>query len=141
MSQPRIRSFTGIPRAAPLKHTSPSFVRRSCIGSLATIPVLDLKQGEVVRARAGQRAAYRPIVTPLATGSAPSAVLDGLLRLAAFTDLYCADLDAIAGEGRHRAAIDALAEERPALRIWVDGGFRTAAEAQRAAGPQILPVL
>jgi phosphoribosylformimino-5-aminoimidazole carboxamide ribotide isomerase len=111
------------------------------MGSLAIIPVLDLKQGEVVRARAGQRAAYRPIITPLATGSAPPAVLEGLLRLAAFTDLYCADLDAIAGEGSHRAAIEALAEKRPALRIWVDGGFRTAAEAQRAAAAQTLPVL
>jgi phosphoribosylformimino-5-aminoimidazole carboxamide ribotide isomerase len=108
---------------------------------LAIIPVLDLRRGEVVRARAGDRASYRPIVTPLADGSAPRAVLEGLRRLAPFGTLYVADLDAIAGEGSHRDAIADLAEAAPELRIWVDGGFARAAEARAAAGARILPVL
>jgi phosphoribosylformimino-5-aminoimidazole carboxamide ribotide isomerase len=111
------------------------------MGSLAIIPVLDLKHGEVVRARAGDRANYRPIVTPLASGSAPCDVLEGLLRLAPFGTLYVADLDAIAREGSHRAAIESLTEARPGLRIWVDGGFATAAGTRKAAGAHVLPVL
>jgi phosphoribosylformimino-5-aminoimidazole carboxamide ribotide isomerase len=105
------------------------------------IPVLDLRHGDVVRARAGDRANYRPIVTPLARGSAPGAVLEGLLRLAPFRAVYVADLDAIAREGSHRGAIERLAEAAPGLRIWVDGGFATAAEAHQSAAAFVLPVL
>jgi phosphoribosylformimino-5-aminoimidazole carboxamide ribotide isomerase len=111
------------------------------MSSLAIIPVLDLRRGEVVRARAGDRASYRPIVTPLADSSAPHAVLEGLLRLAPFGTIYVADLDAIAGEGSHRDAIEGLAEAAPGLRIWVDGGFARTVEARAAAGARILPVL
>jgi phosphoribosylformimino-5-aminoimidazole carboxamide ribotide isomerase len=105
------------------------------------IPVLDLKQGHVVRARAGDRAKYRPIVSPLAEGSAPSDLLRGLLRLAPFRAVYVADLDAIAGEGDHRTGIASLAETAPGLCILVDGGFAAASEAQKAARPGVVPVL
>ncbi|MDB5408528.1 MAG: nickel transporter [Rhodospirillales bacterium] len=89
------------------------------------IPVLDLKHGHVVRARAGDRANYFPIVTPLAAGSLPHEVLAGLLSVAPFRSLYIADLDAITGEGDHRAALGLLAREAPQLEIWVDGGYAT----------------
>lgn len=111
------------------------------MSSFTIIPVLDLKHGDVVRARAGDRANYRPILTPLASGSAPRDVLDGLLRLAPFGTVYVADLDAIGREGSHRAAIDCLAASAPDLRIWIDGGFATAAEAGAAARARVLPVL
>jgi HisA/HisF family protein len=109
--------------------------------TLAIIPVLDLKQGQVVRARAGERAAYRPIATPLAEGSAPDAVLKGLLRLAPFKTAYVADLDAIGGAGNHRETIEALAGTETGSSIWVDGGFKTARDARQAARAAVLPVL
>ncbi|MBV8651732.1 MAG: hypothetical protein JO255_09720 [Alphaproteobacteria bacterium] len=105
------------------------------------IPVLDLKHGSVVRARTGDRANYHPIVTPLASGSAPRDVLLGLRGLAPFPVVYVADLDAIAGEGDHRAALGALAAAAPGIEIWVDGGFATFEAARALLGPGMRPVM
>jgi HisA/HisF family protein len=107
------------------------------MSEFAIIPVLDLKHGHVVRARAGDRANYFPIVSPLAAGSAPQDILAGLLRVAKFRSLYVADLDAITGEGDHRAALGVLARAAPGLEIWVDGGYATAAAGRL---PGIVPV-
>ena len=63
------------------------------------IPVIDIKNGQVVHAQGGRRDSYRPIQTPLSATSAPADVAAGLLRLAPFRKLYIADLDAI--EGAH----------------------------------------
>jgi uncharacterized protein related to proFAR isomerase len=108
--------------------------------SFAIIPVLDLKAGEVVRARAGDRARYRPIVTPLASSSRARDVLSGLLDLAPFRTVYIADLDAIAGEGDHRSEILRLSEDRPGVEFWVDAGFATRDEALWTVGTRIVPV-
>ncbi len=102
------------------------------------VPVLDLKHGHVVRARAGDRKNYFPIVSPLAAGSAPREILAGLLSVAPFRSLYVADLDAITGEGDHRAALELLARAAPQLEIWVDGGYATADSGMRLPG--IVPV-
>ena len=48
------------------------------------IPVLDLMDGLVVRARFGDRASYRPIETPLSPDAQPLHVAAGLLRLFPF---------------------------------------------------------
>jgi phosphoribosylformimino-5-aminoimidazole carboxamide ribotide isomerase len=104
------------------------------------IPVLDLKEGVVVRARAGDRANYRPIETPLAADSRPSSVLAGLLRLAPFRIIYIADLDAIAGAGDHRAAIRALADAASGVQFWIDAGFAMLAAAEAFRGTRIVPV-
>ncbi|PWB93298.1 HisA/HisF-related TIM barrel protein [Methylosinus sporium] len=90
------------------------------------IPVIDLKAGHVVRAFRGERAAYAPIVTPLAAGSAPEAIVAGFLRLFAFDTIYIADLDAIERCGDHGAAIEALARRFPQIRFWVDSGAESA---------------
>ena len=108
----------------------------------AVVPVLDLRGGEVVHAQRGDRAAYRPIRTPLAGGSsAPSAVLSGLLSLAPFRQIYIADLDAIEGRGGHAECVAALASQFPDLEFWLDGGYREAGQAAAARAPRVLPVL
>lgn len=86
------------------------------------VPVLDLKQGQVVRARRGARAAYRPIETPLSPTSRPLDVAQGLLHLHPFATLYVADLDAIEGTGDNRAAIAELHGRFPDTSLWVDNG-------------------
>jgi phosphoribosylformimino-5-aminoimidazole carboxamide ribotide isomerase len=86
------------------------------------VPVLDLLGGQVVRARNGERAAYRPIETPLASGSDPVDVARGLLGLYPFRTLYVADLDAIQGQGDNLAALRRLRAAFPALGLWVDNG-------------------
>ena len=94
------------------------------------VPVIDLKGGEVVHARGGQREAYRPIETPLSRSSRPADVVAGLLRLFPFRRVYVADLDAIERVGDHSAILTELAAEWPALEFWVDNG---AADASAAA--------
>jgi HisA/HisF family protein len=87
------------------------------------IPVLDLKQGAVVRARMGQRDEYRPIETPLSSTSGPADVARGLLAVHPFAKLYVADLDAIAGRGDNHDALARLRAAFPQLTLWVDNGI------------------
>jgi len=86
------------------------------------IPVLDLMGGAVVRAHLGDRARYRPIVTPLAPTSDPLDVARGLLRIGGFERFYVADLDAIARTGDHRAVLGQLRADH-GVDLWVDAGI------------------
>lgn len=86
------------------------------------VPVIDIRNGETVRAVAGRRADYRPLVSPLAASSSPLDVVAGLQKLHPFRDLYVADLDAIEGFGSNRAAIERIGAACPDLRLWVDAG-------------------
>ena len=87
------------------------------------IPVIDLKGGEVVHARRGERDSYRPIVSPLCRGSRPEDVVAGLLGVYPFGSLYIADLGAIQGLGDHAREIAALGRAFPQLELWVDCGL------------------
>jgi phosphoribosylformimino-5-aminoimidazole carboxamide ribotide isomerase len=111
------------------------------MSSFSIVPVLDLKGGEVVHARAGERDRYLPIRSRLASGSAPAAVIDGLLSVAPFRRLYVADLDAIERRGDHRAVIADLARRHPDIEFWVDCGIATAAQAIDVADNGLTPVL
>lgn len=94
------------------------------------IPVIDLKQGEAVHARMGQRERYRPVASRLCEGSDPVAVVDGFLSLHPFSTVYIADLDAIGGDAGNSASLEKLRAAFPALRLWVDSGHATASEAR-----------
>ncbi len=109
---------------------------------MRVIPVIDLKGGQVVRAVRGERAHYQPLRSPLAAGSAPAAIIDGFLRLAAFRAVYVADLDAITGAGSHGAEISALARLYPLLEFLVDAGARDREALRRwlAVAPNITAV-
>jgi phosphoribosylformimino-5-aminoimidazole carboxamide ribotide isomerase len=111
------------------------------MSSFSIVPVLDLKGGDVVHARAGERGRYLPIRSRLASGSAPAAVIDGLLSVAPFRRVYIADLDAIERRGDHRAVIADLARRHPGIEFWVDGGIATAAQAVAVADDGLMPVL
>jgi phosphoribosylformimino-5-aminoimidazole carboxamide ribotide isomerase len=86
------------------------------------VPVIDIRNGEVVRASGGKRAHYRPIVTPLAATSAPIDVAAGFLRLHSFKSIYVADLDAIEGHGDNRTAILELRDAFPQTCFMIDAG-------------------
>jgi phosphoribosylformimino-5-aminoimidazole carboxamide ribotide isomerase len=137
MSQPKTRPVIGgKPREG---ENGASQAVLGVMTSFAIIPVLDLKGGHVVRARAGDRANYRPISTPLAAGSEPNQVLAGLLGLAAFSTIYVADLDAIGRTGSHRREIARL-RDAAHLSVWVDGGFASARDARWATEDRLVPV-
>lgn len=108
------------------------------------VPVIDLLDGQVVRAIRGQRADYRPVVSQLCQGSAPIDVARALLAHCASQTLYIADLDALTGRGPQLRVLAALATALPDVEIWLDGGFSTpddAALALVAAGPRANPVI
>jgi phosphoribosylformimino-5-aminoimidazole carboxamide ribotide isomerase len=90
------------------------------------IPVIDIQNGTVVRARAGDRDQYRPITTPLSRTSDPVDVVRGLLGVHRFDALYVADLDAITGRGHNGAALTRLRVDCPGLVLWVDSGIADA---------------
>lgn len=110
--------------------------------TLRIIPVLDLKGGLVVRARAGHRDEYNPIETPLAVGSDPVAVAEGLRSLYPFDAFYCADLDSIERRAPNAGAITRLSEMSDAPTIWLDAGFDRGRDIEAAlSNPRIQVVL
>ena len=92
------------------------------------LPVLDLQDGRVVAARAGDRQSYAPIRSPLVAGSHPADMLAALLARSGGRQAYLADLDAIRHGEPQFDALRALLEAFPGLLLWLDGGFRSAAE-------------
>ena len=92
------------------------------------IPVIDLRGARVVRARAGERDAYAPIVTPLASTPMPADVARGLLDACPSDLLYVADLDAIVDRTQpDRASLTAIRQACPGVTLWADAGFEDAA--------------
>jgi phosphoribosylformimino-5-aminoimidazole carboxamide ribotide isomerase len=89
---------------------------------LQAIPVIDLMGGQVVRARMGDRASYRPLISPLSTTSDAVDVVRGLLAVYPFPTLYVADLDAIQSHGDNFPTLRRIREEFPALQMWIDNG-------------------
>lgn len=95
------------------------------------IPVIDLKDGAVVHARAGHRSEYRPVQSGLCAGADPATVVEAFLGLFPFRTLYVADLDAISGKGGHLAQLRELRARFPGLELWVDSGISDAAALDR----------
>ena len=97
--------------------------------AFAVIPVLDLKDGLVVHARAGKqahagkRAEYRPIATPFGPPHDAAAIARALLGITFSPVLYVADLDAILGRGNNFDLCRALAYAFPSTDLWIDAGF------------------
>ncbi len=89
------------------------------------IPVIDLKHGLVVRARAGDRRSYAPIVTPLSPTADPADVVRGLLAAVPARRLY------MRRSRRYRRRRARLRRDsphrcrRPGVELWVDAGTGT----------------
>jgi len=81
--------------------------------------------GIVVRGVAGRRHEYRPLVSRLTDSCEPAAVADAFRRHFGLTELYLADLDALAGT----APAVALYRSLSGFRLWVDAGLRRAPDA------------
>ena len=90
------------------------------------IPVIDLLDGRVVHARRGERQHYQPIQSSLCNSSEPLDVLQALLELYPFDQLYIADLNGIQKRGNHYDAIMSIRNLYPDLELWLDCGFSDA---------------
>jgi phosphoribosylformimino-5-aminoimidazole carboxamide ribotide isomerase len=86
------------------------------------IPVLDIKQGQVVRGVAGRRVEYRAVVSRLTTATDAVGVAQAMRGHFGFDTVYMADLDALAGDSPALGVYEALAAAGFAL--WVDAGLR-----------------
>ncbi|MEZ2126859.1 MULTISPECIES: HisA/HisF-related TIM barrel protein [unclassified Sinorhizobium] len=95
------------------------------------IPVLDIKDGRVVRAQMGMRHTYKPIETPLSPTSAIRDVAEGLRRVHPFPVFYVADLDAIENGSSLLATADPLSLLQPRPEIWLDAGFRSTEDVEQ----------
>jgi phosphoribosylformimino-5-aminoimidazole carboxamide ribotide isomerase len=104
---------------------------------LQVIPVIDLLNGQVVRARMGDRASYRPLESPLSPTSDPVDVVRGLLAVCPFPTLYVADLDAIQSHGDNFHALRRIRAGFPALQMWVDNGAADAAALEALVGANL----
>ncbi len=111
-------------------NTKPSENRYA--NGFAVIPVLDLKDGVVVHARAGKyaragkRAEYRPIATPFGPPHDAPAIARALLGITFSPTLYIADLDAILGQGQNYDVCRELADAFPGTDLWIDAGIADA---------------
>jgi phosphoribosylformimino-5-aminoimidazole carboxamide ribotide isomerase len=86
--------------------------------------VIDLMDGVVVRGVGGRRSEYRPIASPLCASAEPRAVAEAFRYEYGITELYLADLDAIAGAAPAWGVYESLRSAGFAL--WLDAGVRTA---------------
>ncbi|HSW24325.1 MAG TPA: HisA/HisF-related TIM barrel protein [Burkholderiaceae bacterium] len=96
------------------------------------VPVIDLMQGQVVRAQRGDRRSYRPIVSRLCAGSDPVELARALCRHCDSRQLYAADLDALTGGEPQHDVVRAVLRAMPELELWLDAGFADAAAADTA---------
>lgn len=95
------------------------------------IPVLDLLGGVVVRGIAGERQAYRPIVSQLAKSAKPRDVASALMEQLHGDVAYVADLDAIAGNSPAWRDYEAIASA--GWKLWIDAGTATFSRAAELA--------
>jgi phosphoribosylformimino-5-aminoimidazole carboxamide ribotide isomerase len=110
------------------------------------VPVIDLMQGQVVRAQRGDRRSYRPIVSGLCAGSDPVDLARALCGHCDSRQLYAADLDALMGGQPQHDVVRAVLQALPELELWLDAGFADAAMADAtlerigAAAQRVVPV-
>lgn len=92
------------------------------------LPVLDIKDGCVVRGVAGERDAYRPVKSRLADSADVLAIAVAYREHFSLRELYVADLDAIL---ERRPNVDAYRELTAAgFTLWIDAGLRDVAGAK-----------
>jgi phosphoribosylformimino-5-aminoimidazole carboxamide ribotide isomerase len=107
--------------------------------TLRVVGVLDLRGGEVVRGVGGRRHEYRPVAGRLTPSSRPLDVGRAFRDHFGLSELYVADLDALAGAEPAWEVYDTLRGD--GFRLWVDAGVRDAAGARQLAAREVETVV
>jgi phosphoribosylformimino-5-aminoimidazole carboxamide ribotide isomerase len=98
---------------------------------MIVVPVMDLRHGACVHAKAGQRAEYRPLESSLTPRASEPLELAAAYHNRIGADrIYVADLDAIMDDRPNWNVLRALSKSGAA--IWADVGVRTALRAVTA---------
>ena len=98
---------------------------------LRIIPVIDIKDGLVVRGIAGRRDEYRPVESVLCDDASVGSVAGAFVEKLGLGEVYVADLNAIAGTEPAWSLYEQIAAA--GLDLWVDAGLRDAEDARRLA--------
>jgi phosphoribosylformimino-5-aminoimidazole carboxamide ribotide isomerase len=93
------------------------------------LPVIDVRDGAVVRAVGGDRARYEALESDLCATGDPLPLAFALRERFECREVYVADLDAIAGAEPNLELVKSLVEIE--VLPWVDAGVRDAADALR----------
>jgi HisA/HisF family protein len=108
---------------------------------MRVLPVLDIQNGIVVRALAGCRSEYPPLVSRLTDSTDPVVVAEAIRAKFGWSEFYVADLDSIGARGfgpnfalyaRLRAA---------GFHLWLDAGVRTVTDADQLADSGIARIV
>ena len=105
------------------------------------IPVIDVMNGIVVRAVAGRRVEYRPVVSRLTKSTDPIEVARAMLDATGAKELYVADLDSIRDSDRPSSIAQDLTEQFPRTTIFGDAGVSLAVLQSASTARNIRPVL
>jgi phosphoribosylformimino-5-aminoimidazole carboxamide ribotide isomerase len=89
----------------------------------AVIPVLDLMIGQIVLAKSGNRAAYRPVHSRLTNSSSPRGVAQAIFNQTGCDCLYLADIDSFAGANPNWAVYNELLNL--GFGLWIDADWTT----------------
>ena len=92
------------------------------------IPVIDIRQNQVVHAVKGQRQNYRPLQTCLCNSHSPEDIVQAFIDSYPFKTIYIADLDAIQGHTNNEQLIEQILNKFQAVSFWVDQGISSAKE-------------
>ena len=93
------------------------------------LPVIDIRNGIAVRAVAGDRGRYQPLVTCLTESTEPAEVLKSLQDEFGCDLCYVADLDAIEGRNANRCTLAEMV--RTGVRLMVDAGVKSVEDAEQ----------
>ena len=92
------------------------------------IPVIDIRQNQVVHAIKGQRQNYRPLQTSLCNSHSPEDIVQAFIDTYPFKTIYIADLDAIQGHTNNDQLIEQLLNKFQSISFWVDQGITSTIE-------------
>ncbi len=92
------------------------------------IPVIDIRQNQVVHAIKGQRQNYRPLQTCLCDSHSADDIVQAFIDTYPFKTIYIADLDAIQGTSNNEHLIEQLLNKFQSVSFWVDQGISSAIE-------------
>jgi len=99
--------------------------------AMRLIPVIDIRQGMAVHGVGGNRERYHPVQSCLTPSTDPLVLLERLHAALRCEEIYVADLDALEGTGENLALVAALANHGGGVRLLVDAGVRSPADARR----------
>ncbi len=92
------------------------------------IPVIDIRQNQVVHAVKGQRQNYHPLQTCLCDNHSADDIVQAFIDTYPFKTIYIADLDAIQGTSNNEKLIEQLLNKYLSVSFWVDQGASSAIE-------------